>query len=553
MEETKGDKESAEQTTEGRPKREAQVTDYRAFNRTGRTGRVAEAIQRIETPEKTDNSTLDDNTLENQGRSTPKAKRALEEDNQPVQHITTSTETSPHPDSEMSELEQLRKELQKQQDLNAQLETEMEAMRLRSQIQAEKMKQQEWQVARDRLEQEQALAAQRHEETLKKLKEVKTDDVPDNPSVQFLKEKLAELTGEEHPKINLEAQAKAKKQQEVADQLQALMKQQEDIAQAARKITTGYDSEPRIQEMLEKLQTPTPKAHEPQKDEQTKLMEHLLNTLQGKETESQISKQKEVLRQFLIDSNKTTTAGGATTLKPELLKKLTGEGDTFNMSEWLAKLNRRGSDEARCEVCTEDCKQHKKSGMLDKATANIQHKEIWPQKNLLEDWADEDLDFKNMQFEHYVAGEVRTIETCTEPAQILGRLKLLRRMSYAKLRGYDWTIIRKMYAAILRSIETKENTWETNFDRYEAILYRRPPKKDDRPIPSQSTGPIKKWFCRDWNKGNCTKTAPHKAWFGTGSNATQRTVLHMCAVCYMKDKAQRDHAEGQDTCPHKDA
>ena len=43
-----------------------------------------------------------------------------------------------------------------------------------------------------------------------------------------------------------------------------------------------------------------------------------------------------------------------------------------------------------------------------------------------EDWADEDVEFKQMKFEHLVAGETRMIETCTDPAQILGRLRLLR-------------------------------------------------------------------------------------------------------------------------------
>ena len=118
-----------------------------------------------------------------------------------------------------------------------------------------------------------------------------------------------------------------------------------------------------------------------------------------------------------------------------------------------------------------------KSGMLDTATSNIQLKQVWPQKNLLEDWADEEVDFKNMTFEHLVAGEVRTIEMATQPTEILGRLKLLRRMTYIKLRGYEWSMVRKMYAAIVRSIEAEENTWSSNFDRFESILYKRIPQK----------------------------------------------------------------------------
>ena len=192
--------------------------------------------------------------------------------------------------------------------------------------------------------------------------------------------------------------------------------------------------------------------------------------------------------------------------------------------------------------------------MLDKATANIVHKEVWPQKNLLEDWADEDIEFKHLQFEHHIAGEVRTIETCTEPAQILGRLRLLRRMAYAKLRGYDWPIIRKMYAAIVRSIEAKEYTWSDNFDRFETILYRRQQMQNRQPRDMGRAAPEsqKKWFCRDWNKTEgCSKQSPHKAWFGSGQNAISRSVLHICAACYMKERAARDHPEYHDSCPHK--
>ena len=260
--------------------------------------------------------------------------------------------------------------------------------------------------------------------------------------------------------------------------------------------------------------------------------------------------QKEALRQFLVNSNKTTGAGGATTLKPDLLKKMMDKPEQFNMAEWLATLNKEETGEWAYDD-SDNCKHKKiRSGMLDKATANILHKEVWPQKNLLEDWADEEMEFRHLQFEHHVAGEVRTIETSTEPAQILGRLRLLRRMAYAKLRGYEWPLIRKMYAAILRSIEAKEYTWSDNFDRFENILYSSKYQTPARQV-RQEKEPQKKWFCRDWNKEGCQKQAPHKAWFGSGTNAVSRTVHHICAACYMKDRAMKDHPETHETCPHR--
>ena len=117
------------------------------------------------------------------------------------------------------------------------------------------------------------------------------------------------------------------------------------------------------------------------------------------------------------------------------------------MAEWLANLNKQEEGESEliksnmgtCEGGGGSCKhiQKMKSRMLDKATTHIQQKQVWPQKNLGEDWAEDEVEFKQLWFEHLVVGETRTIETCTEPAQILGRLKLLRRIAYLRLRGYD--------------------------------------------------------------------------------------------------------------------
>ena len=540
-----------------RPKREAsQITDFKTFHRTG--GKVAAAVQKLETPEKEREkqhppSPGDTAPTADSGTRHHKTRRALSGDSHSshislVTPVPKSLHTQPE---EMSEVDKLREELEKQRLINEQIKTELETARLQHELDKEKMKQTEWQAARDKLEAEREKAAKEHEEHLKKLSETKAEAPPPEDkdvTIASLKAQLAELQGHK-PKPD----EKSLKQQQVADQLKELMDQQRKITMAAKEVAKECETNPQIQALLDKLQMQEEesKPKQPQ-DDQTKLMEQLLNTLQGKEVESKLDKQKEILRQFLVDSNKTSTTGGATTLKPELLKKLSGESDSFNMTEWLANRNRHQSEEVACEVNSEDCKHHKKSGMLERATTNIQQKQTWPQKNLLEDWADEDLEFKNLQFEHFVAGETRTIELATEPAQILGRLRLLRRMAYAELRGYEWPLIRKMYAAIVRSIKTKENTWENNFDRYETILYKRPPlRREDKQQNSQAS--TKKWFCRDWNKGNCTKSTPHKAWFGTGTNAIQRTVLHMCATCYMKDKTQKEHPENHESCPHRDA
>ena len=161
------------------------------------------------------------------------------------------------------------------------------------------------------------------------------------------------------------------------------------------------------------------------------------------------------------------------------------------------------------------------------------------------------MEFKQLKFEHLVAGETRTIETCTDPVQILGRLRLLRHISYLKLRGIEWPLLRKMYAAILSSIEMREYSWESNFDRFKSILYRRvlTDRMGDREHkPSEG----RKRFCRDFNKPEgCPKNSPHQVWMGQGPGAIKRMVYHCCAACLIRDEVLKDHPEGHPSCPHR--
>ena len=213
---------------------------------------------------------------------------------------------------------------------------------------------------------------------------------------------------------------------------------------------------------------------------------------------------KALLKALVTQQNKVTGEGGISMLKPSILNKLAA-GNSNTMAEWLASLNKQEEGESKISkfplLIDDDSTTRPskvKSGILDKATTNIQQIQVWPQQNLREDWADEEVEFKQMRFKHLVAGETRTIETCTDPAEILGRLRLLRRVSYLKLKGYDWHFIRKMYLTILTSIETKEYSWESNFDRFETIFYRwvvMETRAHNEPRQEHKEG--RRRFCRD--------------------------------------------------------
>ena len=240
--------------------------------------------------------------------------------------------------------------------------------------------------------------------------------------------------------------------------LTELRKQQEQLQKQIEDITNG-EQEPTV-DLLETLRRAIPARDK--KSDQELLLEQLKTTLAP--TEGERDPTRALLKALITSHNKTTGTGGVSTLKPDVLNKLTGEAE-FSMVEWLASLNKQEEGESHINRllgrvdeesdCRSECKHSKmKSGMLDKSTTNIQHKEVWPQKNLGEDWAEKEIEFKQLRFEHLVAGETRTIETCADLAQILGRLRLLRRIAYLKLRGIDWQLLRKLYTAILSSIET---------------------------------------------------------------------------------------------------
>ena len=260
-----------------------------------------------------------------------------------------------------------------------------------------------------------------------------------------------------------------------------------------------------------------------EKQTQESLLQQLKASLSMKKDEEA---NKALLKALITEQNRIMGGSGANTLKPSLLSSIIGEEGAPPMASWLANLNSQEEGESNffrnshtCEG-EGDCKHNSKtkSGMLDKATTQIQHKQVWPQKNLGKDWADEDVEFKQLRFEHLVAGETRTIETCKDPAQILGRLKLLRQIAYLNLRGYEWHLLSKMYAAILMSIETAEYSWESNFDRFETILYRRP-MMESRTHPDREEkqkGESRKHYCRDDNRPEgCPKNSPHPVWSGT--------------------------------------
>ena len=305
-------------------------------------------------------------------------------------------------------------------------------MKLRNELEAEQMQQQQWELSIQQLKQNCDLMAKQHEQNMQKIKDMalEANKTASSQAVAWLQTQLPnpkdiqEVTNTEPDPREVDPQ-KQLLLERLQKQQEEMNKQQEDIKRQIADIM-AEGSAPQGT-------TSIGKGINRHMADQELLMEQLRASLTPKE--ATVDPNKALLKALITSQNKTTGFGGTSTLRPGLLHKLTGESE-FSMAEWLASLNKQEEGESEInkllnriedDDCRAECKHSKmRSGMLDKCSTNIRRKEVWPQKNLGEDWAEEEIEFKQLRFEHLVAGETRTIETCSDPAQILGRLKLLR-------------------------------------------------------------------------------------------------------------------------------
>ena len=251
--------------------------------------------------------------------------------------------------------------------------------------------------------------------------EASLDTTSKSGAIAWLQDQLKRLGQPVDVEVKEKEEKACREQEEKMKMVAEIRKQQEDLASKLAELTGDTSSQEQGQ------------------PEQEQLWQQLQEALTSK---GDMDPQRAMLRALTTQANKTTGPGGVNRLNPDIMGKLTQDGLNLGnhqgMNEWLAQFNKEDEGESLLKfhsLETEgECRHSKqKSGMLDKSTMNIRRKQTWPQKNLGEDWAEEELDFKQLRFEHLVAGETRTIEMCTEPAQILGRLKLLRRVAYLKL------------------------------------------------------------------------------------------------------------------------
>ena len=278
--------------------------------------------------------------------------------------------------------EELQQQLEEQKAQSKRLFEEAELMRIQHELEAERLKQKKWQVAMDQLQAAKVHAEEEHTRYLEEIKEA-ANSVKDNTAKSALEwfkqqaDKLGRPSGAPEP-LDEEAE-KARAEKEAREkEIRDLQDQQEQIAHKLAQLTGRT------------------KEHEPRPTHDM-LLEQLKATLTSKKEEDP---NKMLLKALTTNQNKATGEGGTNILKPSLYNSITAT-DNGSMAEWLASLNKQEEGESEVSkliLAGEGDPTGKlgkmRSGMLDKATTNIQQKQVWPQQNLGEDWADEEVEFK---------------------------------------------------------------------------------------------------------------------------------------------------------------
>ena len=323
-----------------------------------------------------------------------------------VQQIHPGKHT--HAPAIMSEREkQLTALLEEQKKVSLKLQQELAELKIQTKIDIEQEKQEQWACTIANIKEANEVAKEQYRVQIDNIHKYIKESMSSKPEVPDIAQQLKALldTNNEQERIKREEEeAEKRKNKEMVANLLEQQKQLMAQAEALQKSNLDEESKALLGAITSTNTGSPTEQGTTNNSTQQQLIEQLKQVLGVKEAEDP---QKAVLKHFLSKTNTTTTTGGATTLKPQLLKQLTGERKT---STW----------QAGCQDSTDTNKvsqnpilktmggvdsRSSKSGILDKATSNIQQKEVWPQKNLLEDWADEEISFNQMLFEHHVQGK----------------------------------------------------------------------------------------------------------------------------------------------------
>ena len=200
--------------------------------------------------------------------------------------------------------------------------------------------------------------------------------------------------------------------------------------------------------------------------------------------------------------------------------------------------------------------------MVAKVSDRVVNPQCWPHVALRGEFITKNLSFHDLDFRLWIAGELEIVTArSVSLAERLGRLNLCKQLAYL-YGGYSWDILRGVYASIVHQIEQgtlQWDQWDSEFlsqiqwslVRTQAELRATGPTRSTNrnSAGNRSKSEDEVFFCKDFNKGSCSKGESHM-----GNYKGRRVQLsHICAKCWLADKAKHTHSERDTSCPKKSA
>ena len=120
-----------------------------------------------------------------------------------------------------------------------------------------------------------------------------------------------------------------------------------------------------------------------------------------------------------------------------------------------------------------------------------------------------------------------------------------------------FSVLKSLYAAILREIELGYKKWSDDFSYVEnAILAKQNPKlktstsrkdrMDEKARPWKSVDDDIIWYCSLYQRNKCS----HKTAHSLVVKGKFRWAHHICATCWQKDSKKLEHPECSSACPY---
>ena len=175
------------------------------------------------------------------------------------------------------------------------------------------------------------------------------------------------------------------------------------------------------------------------------------------------------------------------------------------------------------------------------------------------------MSFDKLDLNLFVAGELEIITASkTKNSEKQGRLDLLKKLMYLSS-SYEVSVIRSLYAAVLREVELGHLNWGEEFQYVESAILAKSKIKTKgysdsfqfRPKPGYTLpkdAPSSAvyndeniWYCPKFQSNKCS----HKSSHVINVKGKSRFAKHVCATCWLTDKKELPHAECSSSCPHQ--